>query len=92
MLALCVLTAFNLLVLLSPPKMLTDILTLIPLPSDGKSAIVITALLNVIISLSFEHWGSEAVARAVGAITKPWNERRRSRDDKAYKLVEGGMS
>lgn len=92
MLALCILSAFNLLVLLSPPKILTDILTLIPLPSDGKSMIVIVVLLNVLISLSFEHWGSEAVARAVGVITKPWKERRRVQDDKAYKTVEGGMN
>lgn len=93
MLALCVLSAFNLLVLLSPPKILTDILTLIPLPSDGKTVLVLTILANVGVSLAFEQWGSGAIAVAVGGVMKSWNgPRRRVRDGKTYKVVEGGMS
>ena len=50
------------------------------------------AVINVGVSLSFERWGAQRVSDLVGAVTL-WlhRGRRRVREGKAYKAVEGGM-
>ncbi|KAJ7594428.1 P-type ATPase [Mycena floridula] len=92
MLALGSLSLFNVLVLLSPPDMVSDILTLMPLPAEGRIVLLIAAGLNVAISLCFEAWGAQRVAMGVGQISKFfWKGGRRTRveGNHTYKSLQG---
>lgn len=90
MLALGVLTLFNVLLLLAPPAMVSDLLTLMSLPLDARTILLFAAAMNVIASLIFERWGAEWIAVAIGKLLR-WRGRRRVREGKTYKAVEGGM-
>lgn len=89
MLSLVGLTAFNLIVLLAPPRALIIVLELMRLPMDGRTTLLFAAAINVAASLAFEEWGTGVVASALGWIAQVRKERRRVRDGKAYKAVEG---
>lgn len=89
MLALGALTFFNVLLLLTPPAILSDLLTLMPLPLDARTILLLASGINVVASLVFERWGAERVAVAIGKLH--WRGHRRLREGKAYKAVEGGM-
>ncbi|KAF7967606.1 hypothetical protein HWV62_33697 [Athelia sp. TMB] len=91
MFSIIALTAFNLLVLLYPPAPVRDILELMVLPYSARSSILFAVIINVIISMAFEEWGSKLVSQAVGTLMRLRKGRRRVRDGKTYKVVEGGM-
>lgn len=89
--SLGLLTALNTLVLLWPPQAISDILTLMPLPSDGRSVLLFGAAANAVLSMGFEQWGTGPVAAAVGRVwrmSQRWTSSRR-REGKTYKAVEG---
>jgi cation-transporting ATPase 13A3/4/5 len=86
------LTALNTFVLLAPPEAVSDLLTLMPLPTGGRSVLLLGAVLNAVLCLSFEKWGAGTAAEVVGRVGKishRWRGRRR--DGKMYKAVEDGM-
>ncbi|KIM40199.1 hypothetical protein M413DRAFT_19398 [Hebeloma cylindrosporum] len=92
MFSMGLLSAFNVLVLLAPPKALAELLTLMPLPVAGRQTLLIAAVVNVGISMCFETWGAEAVSRVVGDGMRWWHRgRRRTGEGKVYKTVEWGM-
>jgi len=86
------LSGLNILVLLAPPQAVTYILTLMHLPVVGRYMLLVAAVVNVGISMAYEGWGAPNVSTAVGLIMRWWERgRRRTRDGKIYKVVEGGM-
>jgi cation-transporting ATPase 13A3/4/5 len=92
MFSMGLLSAFNVLVLLAPPKALAKLLTLMPLPVEARHTLLIAAVVNVGISMGFEAWGAESVSRAVGDAMDWWHRgRRRTGEGKVYKAVEWGM-
>lgn len=90
--SMCLLSVFNIWVLLAPAKVVSTLLTLMPLPLGARYTLLMVAVINVGVSLSFERWGAQRVSDLVGAVTL-WlhRGRRRVREGKAYKAVEGGM-
>ncbi|KAF9263238.1 hypothetical protein L218DRAFT_959259 [Marasmius fiardii PR-910] len=93
MLALFVLSSFNLLVLLAPPLGVARILELMPLPVQGRWTLVIAVVINIGVCLLYEQYGTEVVGGVIGRMLRWRRERRRTReaDGKTYKVVEGGM-
>lgn len=85
------LTLFNLLVLLYPPQPLRLILELMVLPFSARLSLLFAAIANVVLSMAFEEWGTQAVAQVIGIVFQLQRGRRRTREGKAYKAVEGGM-
>ncbi|KAJ6499197.1 hypothetical protein C8R45DRAFT_981502 [Mycena sanguinolenta] len=87
------LTALNTLVLLAPPKPVSDLLTLMPLPTQGRIVLLCGAVVNAVLCMGFEQWGAGTLVVVVGWIGKlSWRWRGRRKDGKIYKAVEGGMS
>jgi cation-transporting P-type ATPase 13A2 len=91
MISIVTLSLFNLLVLLSPPRVLLVILELMPLPFSARSTMVWVVMMNVTLSMVFEQWGSEWVARLLGKLSQFQfrRGRRRVRTGKIYGIVEG---
>lgn len=89
MFSMGMLSAFNVLVLLAPPKALAELLTLMPLPVAARQTLLMAAVVNVGVSMGFEAWGAEAVSRVVGDAMRWWH--RRTGEGKVYKAVEWGM-
>ncbi|GLB37530.1 putative P5-type ATPase cation transporter [Lyophyllum shimeji] len=87
--AICVLSLFNLLVLLSPPRLVASILNLIVLVYSARLVLFLAVIINVVVSLTFEEWGTRWMAGLIGSFMKWWRGRKRAK--KAYKVVEGGM-
>lgn len=93
MLSLAALTMFNMLVLLSPPQAIVDLLTLMILPKDGRVKLLMAIAINMAVSITYEEFGALMVSGMVGHIIK-WrknNLKVRETDGKVYKAVEGGM-
>lgn len=84
------LTLFNVIVLLSPPKAFMSILELMDLPFHARTTLLFAALVNAALSLSYEHWGAQAVAQVIGSISQI-HRRWRTKEGKTYKAIEGGM-
>lgn len=89
MLSIIALSAFNIVVLLAPPKFLSSILELMTLPTAGRATLLIAVVVNVALSMIFEKWGAPAVAELVGYVLNL--RRRRVRDGKTYKAIENGI-
>ncbi|KIK67306.1 hypothetical protein GYMLUDRAFT_69495 [Collybiopsis luxurians FD-317 M1] len=90
-LSLIVLTLFNLLVLLSPPQAVLDLLTLMILPKDGKVKLLMAVAINMAVCIIYEEYGVMLVSGIVGQMMN-WRKRsRRVHESKVYKAVEGGM-
>ncbi|KAK7005604.1 cation-transporting ATPase [Favolaschia claudopus] len=91
--SLLLLTALNTLVLLAPPEVVSDLLTLMPLPNHGRSVLLFGAVVNAVLCMCFEQWGAGTVAVIAGRIGKVMHGWRGRRWDgkKVYKAVEGGM-
>ncbi|KAF5380526.1 hypothetical protein D9615_004513 [Tricholomella constricta] len=89
MLSVGVLSTLNLLVLLSPPQFIGDLLNLMPLVLSARLVLLLAVVMNVVASMAFEEWGARRIAGLIGSLTKWRRGRRRGR--KTYKLVEGGM-
>ena len=90
MLSMVCLCLFNLLVLLSPPAPVAQLLDLLSLPVGARATLLLAVAVNVGASLAFEHYGTQAVARVFGVLLE-LRRRHRVRDGKIYKAVEGGM-
>ncbi|KAF9012429.1 P-type ATPase [Cyathus striatus] len=92
MFSMVVLSIFNIMVLLSPPQAISEILSLMPLPFDARITLLFAAVINVAVSMTYEQWGAQCVGAAAGVLIKWWHQgRRRVRDGNTYKVVEGGM-
>jgi cation-transporting ATPase 13A3/4/5 len=89
--AIVTLTLFNLLVLINPPKPVRHILELKIVPFSARMSLLFAAIFNVALSLAFEEWGTQVVAQVIGVLFRLRRGRRRIREGKAYKAVEGGM-
>ncbi|KAI0656621.1 P-type ATPase [Cubamyces menziesii] len=90
MLSMVCLTLFNLLVLLSPPGAISQVLELMALPISARATLLLAVVMNVLASMAFEHWGTQAVAHVIGLFFD-LRRQHRVRDGKLYKAVEGGM-
>jgi cation-transporting ATPase 13A3/4/5 len=92
MFSMVVLSAFNLFLLITPPKPLENLLTLMTLPMAARLTLLAVATGNVAVSLAFEQWGSQSVGSVIGAVMRKWQQGRwQVREEKVYKVVEGGM-
>lgn len=91
MVSVIALSVINLFVLLRPPKALEVILELMPIPFPARALLAAFVLVNVVASLAFEEWATQLIAKVIGALMKLRQEKRRYREGKAYKAVEGGM-
>lgn len=90
MLSMTLLSGFNILVLLAPPEAVASVLTLMNLPLGVRYMLLLAACVNIVASMGFEKWGTSGVSVVIGWIFSWWG-RRRVRDGKTYKAVEGGM-
>ncbi|KIY66889.1 P-type ATPase [Cylindrobasidium torrendii FP15055 ss-10] len=88
MLALGALTAFNLVVLIAPPETMLDLLTLMPLPIQGRTFLAFVVVVNLALSVVYEKYGAEIVGGLVGTALELHSGRRRVRDGKMYKAVD----
>jgi len=91
MFSIVTLTLFNLLVLLCPPQPVRRILELMILPFSARTSLLFAVIFNIALSMAFEEWGTQVVAQAIGALFRLYRGRRRFREGKVYKAVEGGM-
>lgn len=89
--SIIVLSLFNLFVLFRPPKALQLILELVSIPFSARAWLAAFVLVNIVVSLAFEEWATQPIAKVVGALMKLHREKKRYREGKAYKAVEGGM-
>ncbi|KAG2119505.1 uncharacterized protein F5147DRAFT_664357 [Suillus discolor] len=85
------LSLLNLLVLLQPPKPIRLILELMPLPISGRAWLGVFALTNIFVSLAFEQWATQFISQVIGVLMNLHLEKKRYREGRAYKAVEGGM-
>lgn len=90
MFSLASLSAFNLVVLLVRPRLLASLLELVPLPFSARTTLLIAVVVNIVLSLAYEQWGTQLLARMIGFVMQ-LRQRRRISDGKMYKAVEGGM-
>ncbi|KAH9894751.1 Ca-transporting ATPase [Cubamyces lactineus] len=90
MLSMVCLSVFNLLVLLSPPGAISQVLELMALPISARATLLLAVVMNVLASMAFEHWGTQVVAHVIGLFFD-LRRQHRVRDGKLYKAVEGGM-
>ena len=85
------LTLFNLIILLIPPAPLALLLELMQLPFSARLTLLGAVICNALLSFAFEHWGTPAVAGIIDFGYYLLYQRRRTREGKTYKAVEGGM-
>lgn len=88
MLSIGVLLLFNVITLLTPPAPVSQLLGLVAVPMSGRLVMLIAVVINTALSVAYEDWGAQRISQAVGR-WRGW--RRRVREGKAYKAVEGGM-
>jgi cation-transporting ATPase 13A2 len=89
MFSLITLGLINTVILLFPPKFARVFLELMILPSPARTTLLVGVAVNITVSVMFERWGVQHLARIVGSLTKNYQEHRRIRLGKAYKLVDG---
>ncbi|EPT04465.1 hypothetical protein FOMPIDRAFT_1156644 [Fomitopsis schrenkii] len=89
-LSIIVLTLFNVLVLLAPPRPIASLLELVPLPFTARTSILAMVIVNIVLSMAFEQWATQAIAGAIGYIME-LRHNKRVKNGKMYKAVEGGM-
>jgi len=61
------------------------------LPFSARTSLLFAVIFNIALSMAFEEWGTQVVAQAIGALFRLYRGRRRFREGKVYKAVEGGM-
>jgi cation-transporting ATPase 13A3/4/5 len=88
MFSLAVLGLINTVILLSPPKFAIILLELMKLPRLARTTLFGGVVLNSIVSVMFERWGVQYIAQIVGSLMKMYEEHRRIRLGKAYKLID----
>lgn len=89
MASVVIITLINVWLLLAPPRLFITLFELMRLPFAGRFAIFLAVLVNVMLSVVFEHWGTGFVADSITLVTHLLRSRRR-RDGKTYKAVENG--
>jgi len=89
MFSLAILGLINTVVLLSPPKFAVILLGLMMLPYSARTTLLVGVAVNIIVSVMFERWAVQYLAQIVGSLIKMYQEHRRIRLGKAYKLVDG---
>ncbi|KAH9911839.1 Ca-transporting ATPase [Fomitopsis serialis] len=90
MMSIIVLSLFNMLVLLSPPRPVASLLELVPLPPSARTSILVMVIVNIALSMAYEQWATQAVSRMVGYLME-FRQHQRVKNGKMYKAVEGGM-
>ncbi|CCM05018.1 uncharacterized protein FIBRA_07217 [Fibroporia radiculosa] len=90
MLSLACLSLFNIVVLVVPPRPIATLLELVPLPLSARTTLLAVVTVNVVLSLAFEKWGTRALTGLVETLAQ-LHQKRRIKDGKLYKTVEGGM-
>ena len=91
MLSVGALSVFNILVLLVPPPPVSKLLNLMALPVSARMTLLAAVAVNVVASVVYDDWGAQNIAKVIGVWQKWYGGRRRIREGKAYKAVEGGM-
>lgn len=92
MFSMSLLLGVNVWLLLSPSAVIVKLLTLMELPMSGRITLLAAAAANVVLSMSFEKWGTEITSQAIGGIQRlVQRDRWKVREGKTYKVVEGGM-
>ena len=89
MFSLVILGLINTVILLSPPKFAMILLELMRLPYSARTTLLAGVAMNIILSVTFEQWGAQYLAQIAGSLIKMYQEHRRIRLGKAYKLVDG---
>lgn len=89
MFSLAILGLINTVILLLPPKFTVILLELMILPYSARTTLLAGVVVNIILSVMFERWGVQYLAQIVGSLIKMYQEHRRIRLEKAYKLVDG---
>lgn len=79
---------FNLIALLAPPTPVSQLLGLVAVPMSGRMVMLVAVVINMVLAVVYEDWGAQRIAQAVGR-WRGW--RRRVREGKVYKAVEGGL-
>lgn len=87
--SLIVLGLINTVILLWPPKFAVILLELMIIPRPARTTLLAGVAVNIIFSVMFERWGVQYLAQIVGSLTKMYQEHRRIRSGKAYKLLDG---
>lgn len=88
MISIGALLLFNLIALLAPPTPVSQLLGLVAVPMSGRMVMLIAVVINMVLAVVYEDWGAQRIAQAVGR-WRGW--RRRVREGKVYKAVEGGL-
>ena len=68
-----------------------SLLELMAIPMSARFILIIAVVVNVVLSVLFEKWGTTIAAGVIGIMIDCFRNKRRVRDGKAYKLVENGM-
>lgn len=76
--------------MLAPPRPIASLLELVPLPFTARTSILGMIIINIVLSMAFEQWATQAIAKAVGYIME-LHHSKRVKNGKMYKAVEGGM-
>ncbi|KAI6121503.1 hypothetical protein F5141DRAFT_1259004 [Pisolithus sp. B1] len=85
------LSLLSALLVFRPPKFLLLVLELMHLPWDARLWLAVFVVINVALSVAFEQWLGQAILQLVRVLQSYYRERKRYREGKAYKAVEGGM-
>lgn len=88
MFSLVILGLINTVILLLPPKFVMILLELMRLPYSARTTLLAGVGINIILSVTFERWGVQYLAQIVGSLIRMYQEHRRIRLGKAYKLVD----
>lgn len=88
MFSLVILGLINTVILLSPPRFAVILLELMILPYSARTTLLAGVTVNIVVSVMFERWAVQYLAQIVGSLTKVYQEHRRVRLGKAYKLVD----
>ncbi|TDL26307.1 Ca-transporting ATPase [Rickenella mellea] len=91
MLAIGALSGFSIVLLLVPPQAFALLLELMELPFPARATLLLAVIVNIGVSVAFEQWGTWLVAEVIAILSQFRRSRRRTRDGKMYKAVEGGM-
>jgi len=80
----------NVWLLLAPPRSFITLFELMRMPFIARFTLLVAVLLNVLLSVGFEAWGTGFVADSITVVAYLLRHRRR-RDGKTYKAIESGM-
>jgi hypothetical protein len=88
------LVVINVWLLLSPSKAVANLLTLVDFPTSARWTLLAAAVVNAVLSMGFERWGTVLTSEVLGRLGYLWNVsggRWKTREGKAYKAVETGL-